>query len=117
MPEFGLTGAWTPNDPVTQPSVVSIDGHSFVAIPANANHAWEPQYGTFASFWFAGSIAPGEHYESDAAMTGDLVFYAPAGPDGNAPISGVALVTNDGATVLGWAPVSGWGPIAEPKDF
>jgi hypothetical protein len=44
-----MPGQWTPKDPTATPSNVTVGGRRYVAIPANGNKAWEPEYATFAS--------------------------------------------------------------------
>ena len=69
----------------------------YVAIPANSNKQWEADYATFASFWWASTLQPGETHSRAGNDNGDLVFYLypPADQNGGVPFGGVALVTND----------------------
>lgn len=116
FPGDELPGPWTPNEPVAQLSNVTIDGQHFVAIPANANRAWEPEFGTFASHWYAGTLLPGAT-NVGGRDNADLVFYIPANPDGTVTLGGIALVANDGVTVLGAQPQAEWPPHSEPNTF
>lgn len=108
---------WTPNEPTAQLSRVVLDNGSYWAIPANGNKAWEPEHGTFASHWYAGTLEPGQSHSASGIDTGEVVFYLPLNSDGQATVTGVALVTNDGASVLGWQPTESWPPSTSPKTF
>jgi hypothetical protein len=110
-----LPGPWTPRAQTADWSVVNIDGNSYVAIPANGNKQWEAEYATFASFWWASTLQPGETYSGAGKDNGDLVFYPPADQNGSVPFGGVALVTNDGGTVLGWT--ENLGAEGDPRTF
>jgi hypothetical protein len=113
-----MPGPWTAKDPAAQESHVTLYGRSYTAIPPNGNRSWEPDYGTFASHWYAGTLAPHETYSGEGKDNADLVFYIPLGPGGQGTLDGVALVTNDGMTVLGWQPVSSWPEqIDDPRTF
>lgn len=110
-----LPGRWTPRSPTADWSVVEVGGNRYVAIPANANNQWEPEFATFASFWRGGTLMPGESYSGAGKDNGDLVFYAPADPAGSIPFGGIALVSDDGSTVLGWT--EHLGDEADPRTF
>ena len=49
----------------------------YVAIPANSNKQWEADYATFASFWWASTLQPGETHSRAGNDNGDFVFYPP----------------------------------------
>lgn len=108
-----MPGPWTPNGPVTQPSTVVIGDQSYTAIPANGNRLAEPWLGsrTFASHWPAGPLEPGQSFSGDGPNQADLVFYVPHDPNGEYRVGGIAVVTNDGSTALGWSLVGEW-PLA-----
>ncbi len=112
-----MPGPWTPNQPAAQPSTVTVEGRTYTAIPANGNGAWESEYNTFASHWYAGTVNPGETYTGDGPNNADLVFYVPAAPNGDVALNGLALVTNDGNTVLGWSAAHAWPAPSDPHTF
>lgn len=108
-----LAGSWTPVQPVGQTTRVIFDGKTYTSVPANGNKVSEPQYGTWASHWYAGSLSPGQTYSGQGPNQADIVFYVPNGQ----AVDGVALVTNDGGAVLGWQPTSEWPPDGDPHTF
>lgn len=113
-----MAGQWTPNEPVADYSIVTIDGNRYIALPANGNRAWEQEYSTFASHWYADSLAPGQSYSSQGKDTGEVVFYVPVEPNSNTiRIFGVALVADRGSTVVGWHESGEWPPSSDPNSF
>ncbi len=110
-------GSWTPNGPTAEMSLIQKDGVTYAAYPPNANHAWEPEYATWASFWSGTTLAPGDEYFDGGKMAGDVVFYVPLSLDQISRVAGIALVSADGHTLLGWQAMSDWRGLAVPSGF
>jgi hypothetical protein len=113
--------AWSPNQPTASLSAVNIDGAVYTAIPPNGNHAFEmlsPGGATWASFWNADVLAPGEAYFKDGPNQGDVVFYVPYSAGQLTSVDGVGVVTDDGQTIVGWEPATAWPPSpSSPRTF
>lgn len=113
-----LMGPWTPNEPVADYSIVTVGEDRYVALPANGNRAWEPEFSTFASHWYADSLTPGQSHSPQGKDSGEVVFYVPHAPDtGVIKVFGVALVTDNGRTVVGWQGTDEWPPSTDPNSF
>lgn len=120
IPGDAMPGGWTPRVPTAEPSVVTLDdGKRYVAVPANQNHDCEPINApclTFASLWFPPDpLLPGDYYEGQPKVSGDVVYYVPPSPGGE--FKGIALVSGDGTSVLGYQELNQYDGNDNPRDF
>lgn len=88
-------------------------------IPANKD-GWSQRLGdawTFATHWDASTLPAGGRYLDEGVKRGDLVFYVPTGSDEVVVLAGLALMSEDGSTAIGWAPRESWGAEGDPNAF
>ena len=116
---------WDPDIPTpNEPSTVTVGDRSFTAVPANTNRAYKTyneggrQVATWASHWYGGTLDPGQPYQITDRGAGHVVFNLPLVGGDKVNISGIGLVTNDGATLLGWSPIKDWpSEQTDPSNF